>query len=57
MENNYLATDDTTNYMGINTANRIFPGWGRTWNVGLTYRFQVLVFYCKKPPEMGVFLF
>ena len=39
MENNYLATDDSTNYMGINTANRIFPGWGRTWNVGLTYRF------------------
>ena len=39
MENNYLATESSTNYKGINVDNRIFPGWGRTWNVGLTYRF------------------
>ena len=37
--NNYLATDSTTNYKGINVRNRVIPGWGRTWNLGLTYRF------------------
>ena len=37
--NNYLATDSTTNYKGINVRNRVIPGWGRTWNLGFTYRF------------------
>ena len=37
--NNYLATDSSTNYKGINVRNRVIPGWGRTWNLGLTYRF------------------
>ena len=37
--NNYLATDSSTNYKGINVRNRVIPGWGRTWNLGFTYRF------------------
>ena len=36
---NYVATDATTNYKGINVRNKVFPGWGRTWNLGFTYRF------------------
>ena len=26
-------------FLGINTNNRAFPGWGRSWNLGFTYRF------------------
>ena len=26
-------------YKGINVENRVVPGWGRTWNFGVTYRF------------------
>ena len=26
-------------YKGINVRNKVIPGWGRTWNLGLTYRF------------------
>jgi hypothetical protein len=38
--NNYLPTDrDGITYKGINVDNRVVPGWGRTWNLGLTYRF------------------
>ena len=37
--NNYLATASTENYKGINVRNRVIPGWGRTWNLGFTYRF------------------
>jgi sarcosine oxidase delta subunit len=38
--NNYLPTDrDGVTYKGINIDNRVVPGWGRTWNLGLTYRF------------------
>jgi len=36
---NIVATDSSTNYKGINVQNRVFPGWGRTWNLGFTYRF------------------
>ena len=38
---NIMAGDrptDTT-FLGINTRNRAFPGWGRSWNLGFTYRF------------------
>jgi hypothetical protein len=38
-KNNYLAGPDDSTYLGVNTRNRVFPGWGRTWNVGFTYRF------------------
>ena len=31
--------ENKTNYKGINVRNRVIPGWGRTWNLGLTYRF------------------
>ena len=38
--NNYGPTDrDGIMYKGINVDNRVIPGWGRTWNLGLTYRF------------------
>ena len=38
--NNYLPGDrDGVTYKGINVDNRVVPGWGRTWNLGLTYRF------------------
>ena len=38
-KNNYLAGPDDSTYLGVNTRNKVFPGWGRTWNVGFTYRF------------------
>ena len=38
-KNNYLAGPGDSTYLGVNTRNRVFPGWGRTWNVGFTYRF------------------
>ena len=45
--NHYLAESSTnilTNpgdptFLGVNSNNRVFPGWGRTWNLGFTYRF------------------
>ena len=38
--NNYGPMDeDGIMYKGINIENRVIPGWGRTWNLGLTYRF------------------
>jgi len=36
---NRLAGPGDSTYLGVNTSNRVFPGWGRTWNVGFTYRF------------------
>ena len=38
-KNNYIAGPGDSTYLGVNTRNRVFPGWGRTWNVGFTYRF------------------
>ena len=38
-KNNYVAGPGDSTYLGVNTRNRVFPGWGRTWNVGFTYRF------------------
>ena len=26
-------------FLGVNAKNRAFPGWGRSWNLGFTYRF------------------
>ena len=23
----------------VNVDNKVFPGWGRTWNLGFTYQF------------------
>ena len=37
--NNVIATDSTPTYKGIPLNAKVFPGWGRTWNLGLTYRF------------------
>tara|TARA_R110002020_G_scaffold63170_2_gene168703 strand:+ start:63708 stop:66506 length:2799 start_codon:yes stop_codon:yes gene_type:complete len=31
--------DSTLNYQGINTSNRVYFGFGRTWNVSLRYNF------------------
>jgi hypothetical protein len=36
---NYEAGPGDNTYLGVNTRNKVFPGWGRTWNVGFTYRF------------------
>ena len=36
---NYPVTPTSTNHKGINVDNKVFPGWGRTWNLGFTYRF------------------
>ena len=36
---NYPVTPTSTNHMGINVDNKVFPGWGRTWNLGFTYQF------------------
>ena len=36
---NYPVTPTSTNHNGINVDNKVFPGWGRTWNLGFTYRF------------------
>ena len=32
-------SDPSSTFLGVNTDNRAFPGWGRSWNLGLTYRF------------------
>ena len=36
---NYPVTPTSTNHNGINVDNKVFPGWGRTWNLGFTYQF------------------
>ena len=36
---NYLTNPGDPTYLGVNSNNRVFPGWGRTWNLGFTYRF------------------
>ena len=36
---NYEAGPGDSTYLGVNTRNKVFPGWGRTWNLGFTYRF------------------
>jgi outer membrane receptor protein involved in Fe transport len=38
---NYFPGDQgsTDTYNGINTANKVFFGFGRTWNVSLRYTF------------------
>jgi hypothetical protein len=46
-DNHYIAESSTNimanagdpTYLGVHTGNRAFPGWGRTWNLGFTYRF------------------
>ena len=37
--NNVIATPTTPTYKGIPLNAKVFPGWGRTYNLGLTYRF------------------
>ena len=36
---NIMANAGDPTYLGIHTGNRAFPGWGRTWNLGLRYNF------------------
>jgi len=36
---NYLTNPGDPTFLGVNSNNRVFPGWGRTWNLGFTYRF------------------
>jgi outer membrane receptor protein involved in Fe transport len=36
---NIMANPGDPTFLGVNTANRAFPGWGRSWNLGFTYRF------------------
>ena len=36
---NYKADPGQPTFLGVNTRNRAFPGWGRSWNLGFTYRF------------------
>ena len=36
---NILANPGDPTFLGVNSDNRVFPGWGRTWNLGFTYRF------------------
>ena len=36
---NIVAGPDDPTYLGVHTSNRAFPGWGRSWNLGFTYRF------------------
>ncbi len=36
---NYVAGPSDPTYLGVETGNRAFPGWGRSWNLGFTYRF------------------
>ncbi len=38
-DTNRLAGPGDTTYDGINTSNRVFFGWGRTWNASLRYSF------------------
>ena len=36
---NIVAGPGDPTYLGVHTGNRAFPGWGRSWNLGFTYRF------------------
>ena len=36
---NILANAGDPTWLGVHELNRVFPGWGRTWNLGFTYRF------------------
>ena len=36
---NYIAGPSDPTYLGVGTGNRAFVGWGRSWNLGFTYRF------------------
>ena len=36
---NYIAGPNDPTYLGVGTGNRAFVGWGRSWNLGFTYRF------------------
>jgi outer membrane receptor for monomeric catechols len=36
---NIMANPGDPTFLGVNTDNRAFPGWGRSWNLGFTYRF------------------
>ena len=36
---NIVANPGDPTYLGVHTGNRAFPGWGRTWNLGFSYRF------------------
>ena len=36
---NIMANPGDPTFLGVNTGNRAFPGWGRSWNLGFTYRF------------------
>lgn len=39
-DTNVAPNDDPTlNYQGINTSNRVYFGFGRTWNISLRYNF------------------
>ncbi len=38
-ETNVHTTESSVNYNGINAANRVFFGFGRTWNVSVRYNF------------------
>ena len=37
--NNVFASPGEPTYKGIPLNAKVFPGWGRTYNLGLTYRF------------------
>jgi outer membrane receptor protein involved in Fe transport len=36
---NILANAGDPTWLGVHELNKVFPGWGRTWNLGFTYRF------------------
>ena len=36
---NIVANPGDPTYLGVHTKNKVFPGWGRTWNLGFSYRF------------------
>ena len=36
---NYFVTPESDTYLGLDTRNKVFMGWGRTWNAGLTLKF------------------
>ncbi|MBT8318934.1 MAG: hypothetical protein KJP01_02260, partial [Gramella sp.] len=38
-DTNRLAGPGDDTYDGINTSNRVFFGWGRTWNAVVRYNF------------------
>jgi len=38
-DTNYFPREGDDTYMGISTGNRVFFGWGRSWNTSLKYTF------------------